>query len=60
MMSASTIEMPIVTSVWRRSWPCMKRKIVTCSSRPISADAAKPQTTASTQEPVRSPTTQPM
>jgi hypothetical protein len=28
--SAMTIESPIVTIVWRMSWPCMKRKMLTC------------------------------
>ena len=34
MRSASTIEMPIVTMVWRSSWPCMKRNTETCSRKP--------------------------
>ena len=50
--SAITIDRPIVTMVWRRSCPCMKRKIDTCISRPASAATAKPTTSASTKEPV--------
>ena len=47
-----TMDRPIVTMVWRRSWPGMKRKIDTCMTRPTSAAAAKPAASASSQEPV--------
>ena len=47
----------MVTMVWRRSSPCMKRNTVTCSTRPKRAALAKPAATATSHEPVRSPTT---
>ena len=59
MRSASTIEMPIVTMVWRSSWPCMKRNTETCSRNPTSAAEAKPAAMARNQLSVTSPTTQP-
>jgi len=51
-MSAMTIDRPMVTIVWRRSWPCMWRRISTWISRPAMAAARKPPAIASTHQPV--------
>ena len=50
------MEMPIVTIVWRRSSPCMKRNTASCRNSPSAADARKPTATARSQDPVASPT----
>ena len=47
-----TMDRPIVTMVWRRSCPGMKRKMLTCMSSPASAAPAKPTMSASHQKPV--------
>ncbi len=51
-----TIDRPIVTSVWRRSSPCMWRSTSSWINSPASAAAAKPAASASSHQPVRSAT----
>ena len=54
--SAMTIDRPIVTIVWRSSWPCMWRSSSSWISRPATAAARKPAATARIHQPVRSAT----
>ena len=54
MRSAITIEIPIVTRVWRRSCPSIQRKIVTCRMMPTMATAANATTKLNIHEPVHS------
>ncbi len=51
------IAMPIVTSVWRRSCPSMRRNTATCRTRPSSAAASAAAAKASSQDPVSEATT---
>ena len=54
MMSAITIDTPIVTRVWRRSCPSIQRKMVTWRMMPRIATAMKATTKLAIHEPVQS------
>ena len=54
MMSAITIDTPIVTRVWRKSCPSIQRNIVTCRMIPRTATAANATTKLNAHEPVHS------
>ena len=46
--SARMIEIAIVISAWRRSWPWFQRRNTCCMTRPITATAAAPTRTGRT------------
>ena len=54
MMSAATMETPMVTRVWRRSCPSIQRKMVTWRTMPTIATAANATTKLNIHEPVHS------
>ena len=53
MMSANTIEIPIVTSVWRKSCRSILRKTKTCRRIPSSPTRMNATGNASSQYPVQ-------
>ena len=46
------IEIPMVTSAWRRSWPCIRDSSPMWMMIPTTATNRKPPTTAISQLPV--------